>query len=95
MDNITAACSKCKVKDKIYENEAGHGPKFCPTINKRDVNRAAMIEKVSSSVTKSLNTRNRFEEYSKLLIKTKISYLTRSDLWAYISLACKIFNEIP
>lgn len=44
MDNITAACSKCKVKDKICENEGGHGPEFCPTINKKGVIRAAMKE---------------------------------------------------
>ena len=44
MNNITAACSKCKVKDKICENEAGHGPEFCPTLNNKGVIRAAMKE---------------------------------------------------
>ena len=44
MENLTAACSKCKVKDKICENEGGRGPEYCPTIIKKDVIRAAMIE---------------------------------------------------
>jgi len=44
MDQITAACSKCNVKDRICENEDGRGPEFCPTINKKGVIRAAMTE---------------------------------------------------
>ena len=37
-------CVKCKVVDKICRRPKGHGPKFCPTLTKKEIIERALKE---------------------------------------------------
>jgi uncharacterized metal-binding protein len=37
MKSVVPECAKCGIKDKICHSPEGHGPAFCPTLNRKEV----------------------------------------------------------